>query len=516
MFHFGEIGQHLRVNNGIDLLMRFLLLPGMQRLRHETNQSRSAVLAPSLKQTPTRELIRDNSFAVNTQFLRPTGIELRKFLVSRSADYLMWRADRLAYLLESSGKKKKVESRSLRSEAEARRSMCIKQGKENSCPPCISLVLLTETLGRRALGKQDKAMGTRYSANVIPPQTPKEVDGNIDDPNEKYKETITGERKQTRDRKIEADVKGGKGDGEGDEKKSKKGGELGKGDGGKNGLREGQGREVVNVVERPGEKRGEENGMEREDGREEANARANAKWNGRHGDEVKGGGKEKIIAVLKVGTEGKGGGEESRERSTQIAPRPTALAASAATEEAQRSGSGGPVSSADAVDLGPARGGTWTRAPGGEGGGEEEWPWRKEEEGRKSREEGMGSSVCILSSAADVAAIRSVESRAQVEAGHSEWSVTIPKFHKSHELRQTATTVTKSLKAKARSEAVRLCVRWIATDRLWPGGPTDHGNHRVMASFPVRLFLTWFNWRMGHKFHCFCVIYLAQVQIYEL
>jgi hypothetical protein len=57
--------------------------------------------------------------------------------------------------------------------------MCIKQGKENSCPPCISLVLLTETLGRRALGKQDKAMGTRYSANVIPPQTPKEVDGKI-------------------------------------------------------------------------------------------------------------------------------------------------------------------------------------------------------------------------------------------------------------------------------------------------------------------------------------------------
>jgi hypothetical protein len=75
--------------------------------------------------------------------------------------------------------------------------MCIKQGKENSCPPCISLVFLTETLGRRALGKQDEAMGTRYSANMIPPQTPKEVDGNIDDPNEKHKETITGERKQT-------------------------------------------------------------------------------------------------------------------------------------------------------------------------------------------------------------------------------------------------------------------------------------------------------------------------------
>jgi hypothetical protein len=47
--------------------------------------------------------------------------------------------------------------------------------------------------------------------------------------------------------------------------------------------------------------------------------------------------------------------------------------------------------------------------------------------------------------------------------------------------------------------------------KLWPGGPTDHGNHQVMASFPVRLFLTWFNWCMGHKFHRFCVIYLAQV-----
>jgi hypothetical protein len=29
-------------------------------------------------------------------------MELRKFLVLRSADYLMWRADRLAYLLEVS------------------------------------------------------------------------------------------------------------------------------------------------------------------------------------------------------------------------------------------------------------------------------------------------------------------------------------------------------------------------------------------------------------------------------
>jgi hypothetical protein len=44
IFHFGEIGQRLRVNNGIDLLVRFLVLPGMQGLRHETNQSRSAVL----------------------------------------------------------------------------------------------------------------------------------------------------------------------------------------------------------------------------------------------------------------------------------------------------------------------------------------------------------------------------------------------------------------------------------------------------------------------------------------
>jgi hypothetical protein len=52
--------------------------------------------------------------------------------------------------------------------------------------------------------------------------------------------------------------------------------------------------------------------------------------------------------------------------------------------------------------------------------------------------------------------------------------------------------------------------------KLGPGGPTDHGNHRVMVSFPVRLFLTWFNWRTGHKFHRFCVIYLARVQIYEL
>jgi hypothetical protein len=39
--------------------------------------------------------------------------------------------------------------------------------------------------------------------------------------------------------------------------------------------------------------------------------------------------------------------------------------------------------------------------------------------------------------------------------------------------------------------------------KLWPG------DYRVMASFPVRLFLTWFNWRTGHKFQCFCVIYLA-------
>jgi hypothetical protein len=49
------------------------------------------------------------------------------------------------------------------------------------------------------------------------------------------------------------------------------------------------------------------------------------------------------------------------------------------------------------------------------------WPRRKEEEGRKSREEGMGSSVCFLSFAADIAAIRSVESprgRALLEAGH--------------------------------------------------------------------------------------------------
>jgi hypothetical protein len=69
------------------------------------------------------------------------------------------------------------------------------------------------------------------------------------------------------------------------------------------------------MVERPEEQRGEKKRMEREDGREEeANARANAKWNGKHGEEVKAGGKKKIIAVVKMGTEGKGGGGESGER----------------------------------------------------------------------------------------------------------------------------------------------------------------------------------------------------------
>jgi hypothetical protein len=45
-------------------------------------------------------------------------------------------------------------------------------------------------------------------------------------------------------------------------------------------------------------------------------------------------------------------------------------------------------------------------------------------------------------------------------------SVTFAKFHKSHELTQTATDVMKSLKTKARSEAVLVCVRWLATDRV--------------------------------------------------
>jgi hypothetical protein len=58
-----------------------------------------------------------------------------------------------------------------------------------------------------------------------------------------------------------------------------------------------------------------------------------------------------------------------------------------------------------------------------------------------------------------------------VEAEHSEFafesrSVMVAKFYKGHELTQTVTNARKSLKAKARSEAVRLCVRWIATDRV--------------------------------------------------
>jgi hypothetical protein len=52
--------------------------------------------------------------------------------------------------------------------------------------------------------------------------------------------------------------------------------------------------------------------MEREDGREE-DANANAKWNGKNRGE--GGGEEKVIAVVKVKTEGKGGdkGKAGRE-----------------------------------------------------------------------------------------------------------------------------------------------------------------------------------------------------------
>jgi hypothetical protein len=47
--------------------------------------------------------------------------------------------------------------------------------------------------------------------------------------------------------------------------------------------------------------------MEREDGREEdanSNANANAKWNGKNGGE--GSSEEKMIAMVKVGTQGKG------------------------------------------------------------------------------------------------------------------------------------------------------------------------------------------------------------------
>jgi hypothetical protein len=43
---------------------------------------------------------------------------------------------------------------------------------------------------------KESESSTIYSTNVIPPQIPKEVDGNIGDPNEKHKETITGERMQ--------------------------------------------------------------------------------------------------------------------------------------------------------------------------------------------------------------------------------------------------------------------------------------------------------------------------------
>jgi hypothetical protein len=55
----------------------------------------------------------------------------------------------------------------------------------------------------------------------------------------------------------------------------------------------------------PGEKRGEKNGMEQEDGRKQ-DANVNTKWNGKDGGEGKAGSKEKIIAVVDLGTEGKG------------------------------------------------------------------------------------------------------------------------------------------------------------------------------------------------------------------
>jgi hypothetical protein len=41
---FWTIGQRLCIQSGIVLLLCFLLLPGIQHLRHETNQSRSAML----------------------------------------------------------------------------------------------------------------------------------------------------------------------------------------------------------------------------------------------------------------------------------------------------------------------------------------------------------------------------------------------------------------------------------------------------------------------------------------
>ncbi|KAJ7321307.1 hypothetical protein DFH08DRAFT_1033919 [Mycena albidolilacea] len=250
------------------------------------------------------------------------------------------------------------------------------------------------------------------------------------------------------------------------------------GDGGKNGKGEGGEGEVTGreresdaeVVEMPGEQRREKKGTDQENVKEEdmnANADANAKWNGRQGQIRASGGE----------------GENGRERQKQwTAGRedctPIALAVSAAAEGSQTSLSGGPVKPAEAVDLTPLIGYGGVRSGEREPGKKNalERPRRKEEGGVEREWVGQRDwermvvlppcrTVRGLSSAAYVtASVESPGPRAQVEAkfAFESSSVTVAESHKSHEFTQTATN---ARKAKARSEAVHLCVRWLATDR---------------------------------------------------
>ncbi|KAJ7353066.1 hypothetical protein DFH08DRAFT_804647 [Mycena albidolilacea] len=74
----------------------------------------------------------------------------------------------------------------------------------------------------------------------------------------------------------------------------------------------------------------------------------------------------------------------------------------------------------------------------------------------RSREEGMGSSVCILSSAADLAAIRSVESEGPSASGGRAF---LSPVHKSHELTQTGKKREEVVKGEGKWKAVPVCVR---------------------------------------------------------
>ncbi|KAJ7806231.1 hypothetical protein B0H14DRAFT_2610567 [Mycena olivaceomarginata] len=160
----------------------------------------------------------------------------------------------------------------------------------------------------------------------------------------------------------------------------------------------------MKVVERPGEKRGEKKGMERKDGGEEqVNARANT--NRATAERFAFAGWARIRPT-------------PRSHPAPTAPHPPRLPPSRNRIGARPEAPSSPwrLSISPPLVAGLGHGGDAGVRPGEREAGKKndvvglERPRRKEEEGRKSREERMGSSVSILSSVADVAAVRSGES----------------------------------------------------------------------------------------------------------